>query len=49
MNFNLPFLPQRTEKPRSSGITIMTDKGLSVRESENFTEGNAPYTDFVML
>lgn len=49
MNFNLPFLPQRTEKPRSSGITIMTDKGLSVREAENFTEGNAPYTDFVKM
>lgn len=49
MNFNLPFLPQRAEKPRSSGITIMTDKGLSVREAENFTEGNAPYTDFVKM
>lgn len=49
MNFNLPFLPERREKPRESGLTIMTDRGLSVREAENFTEGNAPYCDFVKM
>lgn len=49
MNFNLPFLPDRTEKPRQSGITIMTDRGLGVSETESFTEGNAPYTDFVKM
>lgn len=49
MNFNLPFLPDRIQKPRESGLTIMTDRGLSVRETENFTEGNAPYTDFVKM
>lgn len=49
MNFNLPFLPFRTEKPRETGLTIMTDRGLSVREAENFAEGNAPYTDFVKM
>lgn len=49
MNFNLPFLPFRTQKPRETGLTIMTDRGLSVRETENFAEGNAPYTDFVKM
>jgi phosphosulfolactate synthase len=49
MNFNLPFLPERSQKPRDNGITIMTDRGLSVREAENFTEGNVPYTDFVKM
>jgi phosphosulfolactate synthase len=49
MNFNLPNLPERPEKPRQYGLTMMMDKGLSVRESENFVEGNAPYTDLVKL
>ena len=49
MNFKLPFLPERREKPRESGLTIMTDRGLSVREAENFTEGNAPYSDFIKM
>ncbi len=49
MNFNLPYLPFRTQKPRETGLTIMTDRGLSVRETENFAEGNAPYTDFVKM
>ena len=49
MNFNLPYLPFRTEKPREAGLTIMTDRGLSVRETENFAEGNSPYTDFVKM
>ncbi|MFW6267684.1 MAG: phosphosulfolactate synthase [Marinilabiliaceae bacterium] len=49
MNFDLPHLPQRPEKPRQSGLTMMMDKGLSVRESENFVEGNAPYTDLIKL
>ncbi|ASB50749.1 phosphosulfolactate synthase [Alkalitalea saponilacus] len=49
MNFNLPFLPERTEKPRVTGVTMMTDKGLSVRETESFCEGIFPYTDFVKM
>lgn len=49
MNFNLDFLPQRFEKPRSDGFTMMTDMGLSVRQAENFAEASAPYTDFVKM
>ena len=49
MNFKLPFLPERKDKPRESGLTIMTDRGLSVREAESFAEGNAPYCDFVKM
>lgn len=49
MNYNLPYLPFRSQKPREEGLTIMTDRGLSVRETENFAEGNAPYTDFVKI
>jgi phosphosulfolactate synthase len=47
MNFELPFIPSRTEKPRQSGITMMMDKGLSLRETEHFIEANEYLTDIV--
>lgn len=47
MNFNLTHIPERTEKPRKSGVTMMMDKGLSLRETENFVEANAHLTDLV--
>ena len=31
----LPYLPERTPKPRKSGITMVMDKGLSVRQAED--------------
>jgi len=49
MNFELPNLPARTAKPRSNGLTMMMDKGLSLRQVEDFIEANADYTDFVKL
>lgn len=47
MNFSLDYIPERTEKPREHGITMMMDKGLSLREAENFCEANAHLTDIV--
>lgn len=47
MNFELPFIPERTEKPRAHGITMMMDKGLSLSEAEQFVQGNATWTDIV--
>lgn len=47
MNFELSHIPERTEKPRKSGVTMMMDKGLSVREAENFCEASAHLTDLV--
>jgi len=47
MNFKLPYIPERSEKPRSKGLTMMMDKGLSVGETENFIESSAEYTDYV--
>jgi phosphosulfolactate synthase len=47
MNFELPFIPERTEKPRNSGMTMMMDKGLSLRETENFIEASGHLTDVV--
>ena len=47
MNFNLPFIPERPEKPRNHGVTMMMDKGLSLRETENFIESSGHLTDIV--
>jgi len=47
MNFDLPFIPKRPAKPRNSGLTMMMDKGLSLRETENFIEANKELTDIV--
>jgi len=46
-NFKLPFIPERNNKPRKAGITMMMDKGLSLRETENFIEANKDFTDIV--
>jgi phosphosulfolactate synthase len=49
MNTVLPYLPERPEKPRSSGLTMVMDKGLSIREAEDFMSVGSSYTDFVKL
>jgi phosphosulfolactate synthase len=45
----LPFLPERPVKPRNSGLTMVMDKGLSIREAEDFMSVGSEYTDFVKL
>jgi len=47
MNYNLPFIPDREKKPRAFGLTMMMDKGLSLKEAENFIESSGDFTDFV--
>jgi phosphosulfolactate synthase len=49
MNYQINDLPERTQKPRSSGMTMMMDKGLSLRQVEDFIEVCGPYTDVVKL
>ena len=46
---NLTFLPDRPAKPRHSGIAMVMDKGLSVREAEDFVESAGHLADFVKL
>lgn len=48
-NFNLPYLPERTVKPRASGVTMVMDKGISLRQAEDFVSTSADYVDFVKL
>lgn len=49
MNYRLPFIPARTEKPREYGLTMVMDKGLSIAEAENLIESGGKYVDFVKL
>ncbi|MDG2441603.1 MAG: phosphosulfolactate synthase, partial [Crocinitomicaceae bacterium] len=44
-NFDLTYIPKRSEKPRKAGVTMMMDKGLSLREVENFIEASGHLTD----
>lgn len=49
MNFDLPFLPERTTRPRTNGLTMVMDKGMSLRSAENFLDANGTLTDIVKL
>lgn len=49
MNFKLSDIPDRASKPRQTGLTMVMDKGLSIRQVENMLEVSAPYIDIVKL
>ncbi|RAU83919.1 phosphosulfolactate synthase [Pontibacter arcticus] len=49
MNYSLNSLPAREVKPRERGFTMAMDKGLSIREVEDFLEVAGEYVDIVKL
>ncbi|MFM2208092.1 MAG: hypothetical protein RL213_2067 [Bacteroidota bacterium] len=49
MNFTLDKIPSRPAKPRQSGVTMVMDKGLGVRQAEDMVEAAGPYVDLVKL
>lgn len=49
MNFEISNLPKRNKKPRTQGITMVMDKGLSVREAEDLMSVGEPYIDMIKL
>jgi phosphosulfolactate synthase len=49
INYSLSQVPNRTAKPRKSGITMVMDKGLSLRETEDMLSVSADYIDIVKL
>lgn len=49
MNYQLNQIPERTVKPRNGGLTMAMDKGLSIRQVEDFLSTSGPYTDLVKL
>jgi len=49
LNFNLSQIPQRHIKPRTDGLTMVMDKGLSLREVEDLIETSLPHIDIIKL
>lgn len=49
MNFHLSQMPTRTTQPRTHGLTVVSDKGLSLSEAKNLLSAAAPYVDMVKL
>jgi phosphosulfolactate synthase len=47
--FNLADIPDRSLKPRKYGLTMVMDKGLSLRQVEDMLEVSEPYIDIVKL
>lgn len=48
-NYDLNNIPSRPVKPRDTGFTMVMDKGLSLREVEDFIETCGDYADIVKL
>lgn len=49
MNFSLSQIPERSSKPRTKGLTMIMDKGLSITEVHNFLSVAHPHVDIVKL
>ena len=49
MNYKLPYIPERDEKPRKKGLTMVMDKGLSVQESKNLCNSSGHVIDYLKL
>jgi len=49
MNYVLKNIPVRTEKPRTTGFTMVMDKGLSLREVSDLIETCGEYIDIIKL
>lgn len=49
MIVNLPGMPERMAKPRTSGLTMVMDKGLSLREAEDLMSVGSAYIDYLKL
>ncbi len=46
-NYSLAHIPERTQKPRSNGFTMVMDKGLSRRQVEDLIDSAGEYIDIV--
>lgn len=49
MSFTLPHIPKRPKQPRDKGLTMVMDKGLSLREAEDMVQGSGHLIDLVKL
>jgi phosphosulfolactate synthase len=49
MNITMPHLPERPARPRKNGLTMVMDKGLGLKQAEQFIDATADYVDIVKL
>lgn len=49
LNYPISQLPERAQKPREAGYTMIMDKGMSVREAEDMLDAAIEYIDVVKL
>jgi phosphosulfolactate synthase len=49
MNFKLSKIPERVQQPRANGLTVISDKGLSIDGTKNLLSAAGPYIDMVKL
>ena len=49
MNYKLNKIPNRTKKTRDIGLTMVMDKGLSLREAEDLVYSSSDYIDIIKL
>jgi phosphosulfolactate synthase len=49
LNFHLTQIPERTEHPRTYGLTMVTDKGISTEATRDYLSVAYPYVDLAKL
>lgn len=49
MNITLSHIPKRTSNPRKDGVTMVMDKGLSLRQAEDMLQSSGEFIDFLKL
>lgn len=45
----LPFLPERSSHPRNKGLTMVMDKGLSLRQAQDMIDSSGELVDMIKL
>lgn len=49
MEYKLSYIPERTNKQRDTGLTMVMDKGLSVRQAEDLIDSSEHLIDIIKL
>lgn len=49
MNYSLSHIPARSAKPREDGLTMVMDKGLSMRQAQDLLEASGHLVDLLKL
>jgi phosphosulfolactate synthase len=49
LTYHLPHIPARTQKARETGLTMVMDKGLSLRQAEDLIASAGDYIDLLKL